>query len=160
MCLAQGPQRSDAGEARTRGPSVSSQALYHWATALPNPMFHIFYSTYGDASMYQDSSCRGFTLLLQLLKVRTAYLLLAQICPNYYSYSDDFWLKWDVCETGRQFPIIFVVDEGIGEICFHAGLPIHSFSILEKFAYISFLGKVRIKTHRFLWYFGHSCWES
>ena len=35
MCLAQGPQRSDAGEARTSGPSVSSQALYHWATALP-----------------------------------------------------------------------------------------------------------------------------
>ena len=27
-------QRSNAGEARTRGPSVSSQALYHWATAL------------------------------------------------------------------------------------------------------------------------------
>ena len=25
MCLAHGPQRSDAGEARTRGPSVSSQ---------------------------------------------------------------------------------------------------------------------------------------
>ena len=41
MCLAQGPQRSDAGEAQTRGPSVSSQALYHWATALPNIM-HIF----------------------------------------------------------------------------------------------------------------------
>ena len=35
MCLAQGSQRSDAGEARTRYPSVSSQALYHWATALP-----------------------------------------------------------------------------------------------------------------------------
>ena len=35
MCLGQGPQHSDAGEARTRGPSVSSQALYHWATALP-----------------------------------------------------------------------------------------------------------------------------
>ena len=33
MCLAQ--QRSDAGEAWTRGPSVSSQALYHWATTLP-----------------------------------------------------------------------------------------------------------------------------
>ena len=28
MCLAQGPQRSDHGEARTRRPSVSSQALY------------------------------------------------------------------------------------------------------------------------------------
>ena len=35
MCLAQGPQRSDAGEARTRGPSVSSQVLFHLATALP-----------------------------------------------------------------------------------------------------------------------------
>ena len=32
MCLAQGPQRSEAGEARIRGPSVSSQALYHRAT--------------------------------------------------------------------------------------------------------------------------------
>ena len=31
MCLAQGPQRSDAGEAQTRGASVSSQALYHCA---------------------------------------------------------------------------------------------------------------------------------
>ena len=28
MCLAQGPQRSDAGEARTRGPLVLSQTLY------------------------------------------------------------------------------------------------------------------------------------
>ena len=35
MCLAQGPQHSDTGEARARGPSVSSQAHYHWATALP-----------------------------------------------------------------------------------------------------------------------------
>ena len=40
MCLAQGPQRSDAGEARTRGPSVSSQALYYWATALPAYFFN------------------------------------------------------------------------------------------------------------------------
>ena len=27
MCLAQGPQHSDTGEAQTQGPSVSSQAL-------------------------------------------------------------------------------------------------------------------------------------
>ena len=30
MCLAPGPQYSDSGEAQTRSPSVSSQALYHW----------------------------------------------------------------------------------------------------------------------------------
>ena len=41
MCLAQGPQRSDTGEARTRYPSVSSQALYHWATALPHKFVEI-----------------------------------------------------------------------------------------------------------------------
>ena len=29
ICLAQGPQGSDAGDARTRSPSVSSQALYN-----------------------------------------------------------------------------------------------------------------------------------
>ena len=39
MCLAQGPQRNDAGEARTHWFSVSSQALYHWATALPSQLF-------------------------------------------------------------------------------------------------------------------------
>ena len=39
MCLAQGPQRSDSGEAGPRGPSVWSLALYHWATALPLSIF-------------------------------------------------------------------------------------------------------------------------
>ena len=34
MCLAQGSQLSDVDEARTRGPSVSSQALDHSATVL------------------------------------------------------------------------------------------------------------------------------
>ena len=34
MCLAQGPQRSDSCEARTRGFSVSRRALYYWAIAL------------------------------------------------------------------------------------------------------------------------------
>ena len=36
MCLAQGPQHSDAGGARAPGPLVSSQALYRWATGLPS----------------------------------------------------------------------------------------------------------------------------
>ena len=34
MCLAQGPQRSDAGEARARGPLVSRQALYTYLLLL------------------------------------------------------------------------------------------------------------------------------
>ena len=41
MCFAQGPQRSGTGEAWTRGLSVSSQALYHWATTLPIDYFII-----------------------------------------------------------------------------------------------------------------------
>ena len=40
MCLAQGPQHSYAGEAQTRGPSFWSQALYYWATVLPNAQLH------------------------------------------------------------------------------------------------------------------------
>ena len=49
MCLAQGPQGSDAGEAKTGGPSVSSQALYHWAPMLPwidcgISWYYIFYN--------------------------------------------------------------------------------------------------------------------
>ena len=32
-------QRSDAGEALTLSPSVSSQALYDWATALPAELY-------------------------------------------------------------------------------------------------------------------------
>ena len=36
-------QGSDDGEARTRRPSVSSQALYHWATVLSSyPVKYIF----------------------------------------------------------------------------------------------------------------------
>ena len=44
MCLAKGPQCSDPGEAQNRGPSVWSQALYHWATPLPNLPFTLFKS--------------------------------------------------------------------------------------------------------------------
>ena len=36
QCSCLRTQCSDTGEAPTRGPSVLSQALYHWATALPN----------------------------------------------------------------------------------------------------------------------------
>ena len=45
MSLGQGPQRSDAGEVWTTDPLISSQALYHWATALPQP-FHGHFALY------------------------------------------------------------------------------------------------------------------
>ena len=49
MWLAQGPQSSDAREARTNSPFVSSQALYHWATALPlYPLFRIVSTEEGN----------------------------------------------------------------------------------------------------------------
>ena len=45
MFLAKGPQRSEVSEAQTRGPSVSNQALYHWATAPhpPKKSIYVFY---------------------------------------------------------------------------------------------------------------------
>ena len=52
MCLAQGQQRSDAGEARTRGLSVSSQALYHWATALPFNSWLVFMESWNIRSQH------------------------------------------------------------------------------------------------------------
>ena len=54
MCLAQWPQRSDAGEARTRGPSVSSQALYHWATALPIELVRMTPDVLHEFLEYED----------------------------------------------------------------------------------------------------------
>ena len=56
MCLAQGPQRSDAGEAGTRGPSVSSQALYHWATTLPVFSLYLVRKCLGEHWLHALSS--------------------------------------------------------------------------------------------------------
>ena len=69
MCLAQGPQSSDAGEARTSGPSVLSQALYHWATALPwksHAAAHLFLKMFEKR---MDSLHYLFTLLLFPIKI-------------------------------------------------------------------------------------------
>ena len=74
MCLAQGPQRSDAGEARTRGPSVSSQALYHWATALPYLLL--------------SKSIAGARLLLQI------YVNSFETLQMFCSWSEDVHVVW------------------------------------------------------------------
>ena len=55
MCLAQGPQRSDTGEARTGGPSVSSQALYH-LECCDRSSVYIFYWIFFILSSYKDKN--------------------------------------------------------------------------------------------------------
>ena len=62
MCLAWGPKRSDAGKARPRGPSVSNQALYHWANALHGIV--LWLCQYGFSLMEILPSAYGkFTML-------------------------------------------------------------------------------------------------
>ena len=52
-------QHSDAGEARTRSPSVLSQALYHWATVLPHTVcFHAKISPECTRIHAADTICR------------------------------------------------------------------------------------------------------
>ena len=60
MCFAQGPQRSDASEPETHGPSFSSQALYHWATALPKEE-DIAQACSGDSYMYMGESFQDYS---------------------------------------------------------------------------------------------------
>ena len=43
MCLAQGPQRSDAGEARTRGPDFEKSSTYFKMACIQNVhLFNVF----------------------------------------------------------------------------------------------------------------------
>ena len=128
-------------------------------------MFLKFYSTYANASMYQGSSCWGFTLLMQLLKSKNSVFASSANMSKLLLLLRWFLLEWDVCETGRQFPIISVADEGLlGEMCFPTGL---HYPIILPFGKVRIYGdintssleEVRIKTHRFLWCFGHSCWK-
>ena len=89
MCLAQGPQRSDAGEARTRGPSVSSQTLYHWATALPQKylnyivIFIFCYHSERNANSHLDSVNENLRCTFRLKKRSFGAL------SNQYTYVTD-----------------------------------------------------------------------
>ena len=75
MCLAQGPQRSDAGEARTRGPSVSSQALCHCA-----PTFKIGQIPSKNILM---AIVLGTLYSIQLSRVLTFYSLPQRHCIRF-----------------------------------------------------------------------------
>ena len=60
MCLAQGQNRSDAGEARTCGLSVSSQALYH---SYCPPLTRIYKRKLRPVppSLHTTNKCRSIT---------------------------------------------------------------------------------------------------
>ena len=100
MCLAQGPQHSDAGEALTRCPLVSSQALYHWATALPlwtiwkavykNICFGCVKETsHWDVSFMHPKG--NFDMEKMLIIIFGGYIFLC--LPPYYSYFQYFEIK-------------------------------------------------------------------
>ena len=72
MCLAQWPQCSDTGEARTRGPSVSSQALYHWATTLPRRYF----DTNALASLFICTGSPEPSLLVGAISTKLSLVLI------------------------------------------------------------------------------------
>ena len=72
MCLAQGPQRSDACEAQTRGFSVSRQALYHCAIALQGSNI----SGGNDCSSCSSSSSSSSSSRSSTTATITTYLLL------------------------------------------------------------------------------------
>ena len=93
MCLAQGPQRSDAGEARTRGPSVSSQALYHCAP-LDRSMFCLFQRIYnGICSQLMTSKTTAMVNRVTFLGLMNqAYVQSFSRTKN--KLSTDHPLKW------------------------------------------------------------------
>ena len=138
--------------------NIAYNEIYH----IRNQMFHIFYSTYADASMYQGSSCWGFTILLQLLKSKNSAFASSANMSKLLLLLRWFLAKmrrlWNKQTVPYYFPLLMT---GLGEMCFPRGstLPFGKVRIYGEIK-TSFLGKVRIKTHRILWNFGHSCWKS
>ena len=65
MCLAQGPQYSEAIGARTPDPSVSSQAFYHRVTALSEQAEVLTYSGPRQVSIEWSSIIIGLKLSLR-----------------------------------------------------------------------------------------------
>ena len=95
MCLAQGPQCSDAGEARTCGPSVSSHALYHCATTLPSCC--IFVCNVHYSFCVYTASTNSFCLCI----VTLILLFICMQCPRFFLciYSIKLFFLFMHCHT-------------------------------------------------------------
>ena len=83
MCLAQGPQRSDASEAQTSGTSVSSEALYHWVTALPSdeiwPKLKLIHTLMYVLATYKNEEDLMKTECARTVKTLKSYILDTQV---------------------------------------------------------------------------------
>ena len=82
MCLAQGPQHSEAGKAGTHSLLVSSQALYHWATALPGGNSIMDRRMYKQYGVYFFVACFWGFFFLKKKRVDKINCLL-NFFPNY-----------------------------------------------------------------------------
>ena len=74
MCLAQGPQRSDVGEARTRGPSVMFMFCVPWVgLQCGNVLFSVPYplTYYAATRLGVHSECLATSTLFRLYIVQT-----------------------------------------------------------------------------------------
>ena len=137
--------------------NIAYNEIYH----IRNQMFHIFYSTCADASMYQGSSCWGFTILLQLLKSKNSAFASSANMSKLF-----LLLRWYLAKMRRLWnkqtvPYYFRCWWRPWRDVFPRGSTLHFGKVrIYGDTKTSFLGKVRIKTHRFLWNFGHSCWKS
>ena len=115
---------------------IKKYTLYY----IRNPMFLIFYLTYADSSMYQGSSCRGFTLLLQLLKSKNSVFTSSANMSKLFLLLRWFLAKMRRLWNSQTVPILFPLLMKALERCVSPRVytrPIHSFSLLEKFAYMA-----------------------
>ena len=87
MCLAKGPQRSDAGEARTRGPSVSSQALYMYHCSPIRTQYETCVN-YTEHVLFTQVSDYVYLkrVLKQLRKVRFVCVEASSPIQNFFSH--------------------------------------------------------------------------
>ena len=124
-------QRSDAREARTRGLSVSSQVLYHWATALPVSV--------------------NVWLLYDLYKFQPKQLLFGSDEPCKCTVSPEtspLALTWSIWSKYKCNKISSTCSDilCIKELCLTLNVPVNIFSVMSGLLFVCWTStKQRIK---------------
>ena len=94
-------------------------------------MFHFIYSI-RHMRMLRCTRVRAVEVLLymlQFLKRKPAYLLLARTCPNYYFYSDDFWLNETFVKQADSSLLFSLLMKALERCVSPRVYTIHSFSL-------------------------------